>query len=247
MEEFFKWLANHSVIANILVIFVGLVVVAVVTIFVLAFVQGRDVGFWPPKIGPRQLAPKVSGWVEYQRFSRDISKNRRINDAKEVWLIGATMHYTLSNSKGMLLEKIISGTNVYLLVADPQGDNFQATAHSFGQTKSDLTLEARQTLTACQNLKEQLVSAGIAKGSLSVKLLDHVFKAGAYFFDPRANNATAILVPHVPSREPSEVPGFVLKETPEKILDHYFELYSALWNKGVPFEEWQIKHQKFFS
>lgn len=54
MDEFIKWLsANPIMEAALPISFIGLPLV-VALIYIIAFVQGREVSFWPPKIGQKQ-------------------------------------------------------------------------------------------------------------------------------------------------------------------------------------------------
>ncbi len=49
MDEFFKWLSGNPIATIILLVAVGLAVI----ICVVAFFQGREITFWPPKISPK--------------------------------------------------------------------------------------------------------------------------------------------------------------------------------------------------
>lgn len=49
MVEFIKWLSNNSVATGALIVVFGIVVF----IYLFAFFQGREISFWPPKIGAK--------------------------------------------------------------------------------------------------------------------------------------------------------------------------------------------------
>lgn len=51
MNQFFTWLSANPFATNIVIAAFGILAVAVTLIYVIAFFQGRDVSFWPPKIG----------------------------------------------------------------------------------------------------------------------------------------------------------------------------------------------------
>lgn len=57
MDEFFKWLSSNSVAATTLLVSVGVVVTAITLIYLVAFIQGRSVSFWPPKVGEKPNKP----------------------------------------------------------------------------------------------------------------------------------------------------------------------------------------------
>jgi len=57
MEEFFKWLTNTPIASNVLIIAFSVLLFAAILIFSFAFYQGRDISFWPPKIGQKPVKP----------------------------------------------------------------------------------------------------------------------------------------------------------------------------------------------
>lgn len=53
MADFFQWLSSNSIATNTLVVSFGFLIISVILIFVIAFFQGREVVFWPPKVGTK--------------------------------------------------------------------------------------------------------------------------------------------------------------------------------------------------
>jgi len=53
VDAFFNWLSSNPAATTTLVVAFGLIVVAVVAIYLVAFFQGREISIWPPKIGAR--------------------------------------------------------------------------------------------------------------------------------------------------------------------------------------------------
>lgn len=51
MNEFLLWLSNNPSMTNTLLILVGIFILSVVLLYVVAFIQGREISFWPPRIG----------------------------------------------------------------------------------------------------------------------------------------------------------------------------------------------------
>jgi len=54
MEKFLEWLSNNPNVAVIMIVSLGFLVVSATLIYVVAFFQGREISFWPPKIGARR-------------------------------------------------------------------------------------------------------------------------------------------------------------------------------------------------
>lgn len=244
MEFFLKWITDNPWAGYVVVGLIVALVLTVIITLVVALRQGRELQLWPPKLGSVSqggTAPADSerfdiGLVAYNRdFHALDNKASRIREAKhEVWMIGATMHYTLNNQKQLIIERVMSGLNFYLLVADPNGVDYEATARCFGQDRTELLKETEMTLIACSEISKRLRDA---KGSFEVRLMDRVFTSGVYFFDPQYEGGSMFLVPHVPGTDAPISPGFEFRKVSGGLLDDYFGIYKGVWNgKGVRFE-----------
>lgn len=239
MDVLFKWISSNPWAGYLSALLVVLLVITVIATCIVAMRQGREVQLWPPKLGPgiaasSQLAkspyPDI-GLVAYNRDSQALdNKAERIRSAKrEVWMIGATMHYTVNNCRQLILDRVLAGLDVYLLVADPDGRDYESTARSFGQDRVTLMKETEMTLAACRDINRRL---GEAKGSFQVKLMDRVFTSGVYFFDPQADDGAMFLVPHIPGHDAPIVPGLVFRKVRNGLLEDYFNIYKSVWNSG---------------
>ena len=144
-------------------------------------------------------------------------------------MIGLTMHITLNSCRQLILDRVSAGLVVHILVADPDGLDYESTARSFGQDRAKLLSETEMTLEACRDITRRLHEA---KGSFQVKLMDRVFTSGIYFFDPQAEDGTMLLVPHIPGHDAPVVPGFLFRRVPSGILEDYFQIYKSVWNAG---------------
>lgn len=254
MEVVLQWMTANPWAGYIFVILVVFLVLVITLLFASAIREGREIQIWPPKIGARKSQeansgdtgsksegdpqrisgspanPPNFGFVDYKQLSHSLdNKAARIQEAKrQVWMIGATMHYTLNNCQQVILEKVRSGLEVYLLIADPKGSDYESTARCFGQDSDKLLKETEMTLEACKDILRQLKDG--AKGSFRVKLMNRVFTSGVYFFDPDLEDGTMLFVPHVPGHDAPLVPGFLFRRVENGMLTHYFPLYRAVWN-----------------
>ena len=240
MESFFTWLTANPWAANIAVVLLVTLALAVIATCVVALRQGRELQLWPPKLGALPPSPSPGSSVQkpngdlvaYDRFSNALDNKAPLISAakREVWMIGATMHYTMNNQDKLIIEQVRSGLDFYLLVADPDGVDYEANARCFGQSGVRLRKETEMTLDACVEISKRLKDAGDTKGSFHVKLLDLVFTAGVYFFDPQEEDALMFLVPHVPGHDAPVSPGFKFRRIDGGLLDDYFKLYKGIWN-----------------
>ncbi len=53
MGDFFNWLSTNPVATTTFLVGAGLLFLTVTAVFLIAFRQGREITFWPPRIGPR--------------------------------------------------------------------------------------------------------------------------------------------------------------------------------------------------
>jgi hypothetical protein len=53
MEELFKWLSVNSIASIVLLILFAGSIVSLLVTYLIAFFQGREISFYPPKLGPR--------------------------------------------------------------------------------------------------------------------------------------------------------------------------------------------------
>jgi hypothetical protein len=56
MGEAFKFFAANSSAALIVALTICFLVICVATMYIVAFVQGRSITFWPPSIGERPVS-----------------------------------------------------------------------------------------------------------------------------------------------------------------------------------------------
>jgi len=55
MEQLFHWLSNSTIATSVIIIGFAILVSTVVLIYLTAFFQGREISFWPPKVGPKPI------------------------------------------------------------------------------------------------------------------------------------------------------------------------------------------------
>src|SRR5512136_2776342 len=91
MVELLKFFNSNPVAANIIAVSLLLVVVMLILIFIAAFVQGREISFYPPKIGgklnpekPKIHIPKDTDEVKYFESSEVLMRHviKRLSQAK---------------------------------------------------------------------------------------------------------------------------------------------------------------------
>ena len=54
MDNFLNWISMNPTIATTIIVILGVLLLAMVVLFIVAFFQGREVSFYPPRIGELQ-------------------------------------------------------------------------------------------------------------------------------------------------------------------------------------------------
>jgi len=98
MDEFLKWLSTNPIIATALVVSFSLFLASATLVYLVAFFQGREISFWPPKIGERP-----------SRFAKDDAPSIHSPLIRK----GSVLH-TASGSKVTIESDFYGGANATL-------------------------------------------------------------------------------------------------------------------------------------
>ena len=136
MSDFFSWLSGGSLSAIIFTIAFGVLIVGIILFYAFAFIQGRPVSFWPPKIGEKPKTseknpattksnPVVSGTASRTQFNLE----ERFQDFRTLELMGYNLAGLLHNIREPLAEAVSRGAFVRIILVDlsgPAGDLMKA-------------------------------------------------------------------------------------------------------------------------
>ena len=128
MSEVINW-ASHNALASLAVIIAfALVVLSITTMYLVAFFQGRDVAFWPPKIGPKPQFPNPTS-NDSQSSPTDKSTEREEEEIDGVFTPPfntrqGSILISAAQNNFSLGRKLYSGTNATV---------FEAESHAFGR------------------------------------------------------------------------------------------------------------------
>jgi hypothetical protein len=83
VSEFFKWLSSNPEASTALIVSFGFLAISIALTYVVAFLQGREVSFWPPKIGAG--ANRIKGVREEKTSEgKDRAKASTLTKQKEM-------------------------------------------------------------------------------------------------------------------------------------------------------------------
>jgi hypothetical protein len=84
MDEFFKLLSSNSGVMIVIIVLLIILIAAYVLIYLMAFFQGRDISFWPPKVGKRPARPVLEG-VKKDNHEGIVNKEGNTREARYMY------------------------------------------------------------------------------------------------------------------------------------------------------------------
>lgn len=124
MDAFFQWLSSNTLATTILIVAFGVVVV----IYAIAFAQGREISFWPPKIGIKDSKPKkgqksrkTGRYLKFEwakGIDRDLIPSRLANASTIDWM-AVSMTKTLEIYDEEIAACLKNGGQIRILLINP--------------------------------------------------------------------------------------------------------------------------------
>lgn len=127
MDEFLKLLAQYPLVLITTGILLGIIVLSVIIIFIMAFFQGREISFWPPKIGSR-----LSKQDKTQEVSEIKSDNLNDSDSISAELYNTPRSFPPINQLDVVIDSLALRDINILGISTEQIVNFilvEATRH----------------------------------------------------------------------------------------------------------------------
>jgi hypothetical protein len=75
MDAILRWLGNGSIQASVTITLLSLILAIIAIIYLVAFLQGREIAFWPPKIGERKKKEENENLSVLIKETNEIVKN----------------------------------------------------------------------------------------------------------------------------------------------------------------------------
>ncbi|MEI6499379.1 MAG: serine/threonine-protein kinase [bacterium] len=124
MAEFFIWLSSNPFATSALIVSFGVVVTAITMIYLVAFLQGRSISFWPPRIGEKPN--KTQG--QKPKIDREITHPQRQDENEDLHsnpIIQKGMTVKTASGQRLTIESnFYGGANATLYRAkNSQGEN----------------------------------------------------------------------------------------------------------------------------
>ncbi|MBN2222349.1 MAG: hypothetical protein JW708_09080 [Vallitaleaceae bacterium] len=134
MNEFFKWLSSNSLATTTLIVSFGMIILSIAVTYLVAFFQGREISFWPPKIGPKIALKNPSEQTTIVSNQHKMTNNIRVTPlayrkdvpdvesfikeaTDEIWISGIDLNVTV-NFMDSFIRKVQEGICIKFLAVD---------------------------------------------------------------------------------------------------------------------------------
>lgn len=239
MSDFFTWLSGGSPSAAVFIIAFGALIVGIVLLYVVAFIQGRSVSFWPPKIGekPRtsgnNLATKSNLIVSGLAVHNQLNLEERLHNFRTLELVGYNLSGLLHDIREPIAEAVIRGAFVRIILVDftsPAGDLMKI--HS--NRPHSLLPDAVKGLEHIADIQRLIESKTRVNGKLEVKLTSWIPSCNFILIDANELNGIAkIGINPISFRQPTtgRVSLILDRKNFASELNYFMKSFEALWEQ----------------
>lgn len=177
MGDVLKWLTENPRAAIPILILFGFLLTSAILVYVIAFFQGREISFWPPKIGSKPLSDSerkqastaqkatgntsenVSGMAFLQSRSDLKSLEEQTRTASEIIILAISGVSLIGPHFGLFTRKLQEGCRLRLILLDPESQavNTWNLIAQYIATKREIeaTLQQLSELTKSERYKGQ--------------------------------------------------------------------------------------------
>lgn len=243
MNELIKWLTINPIAGTIALATFAIVILAAIIIYLVAFFQGRELSFWPPKIGSKphkrspsdtpkysETASTAAGIMLEDRRAFSTPFEQRIASVQNVYLLGINLVGIVTHHESFIKERAKEGCVFRILMVDPRF----FTDHDFpaywtgGPRRKEHLLQSVEDLVhirqETQNLKIRFLQL---PPPFSLLMIDHETDHGEVRVEFYTYNENV-----------SERPHFILKKEQNKYwYDFFVNEFDVAWNEASPYED----------
>ncbi len=243
MDAFLRFLTSNQ---PAMMMFGGIIAL-VMLIYLVAFIQGREISFWPPRIGSKNVSDegnkKRKGLLKSRSLVDDFfleefpsSFRDDISAAQEVWIVGVTLRGTIRDFGGIIENKLRKGDKFRVLIVDPDSLALDiVTARYYGPISTDVErvrLRIKDSLKSLCGLKQ------IAPDNIEIRTINNPLTFGGFCINPETESGVLYLE-HFPFRTaPDSIPRFVLQASDKHWYEFFKKEVLMLWSAA---EVWDCK------
>jgi len=243
MSDFFQWLSGGSPSAIIFISAIGILLVGLTLIYIVAFIQGREISFWLPKIGEKPNKSKDSAGVGKKSQSGNpsplisgvesrvqLNLPERLKSFRTLELLGYNLASVLRDIRDPIVNAINqNGAVVRIIVLDIESEA-GITVESHSNRPHLIIPEMVNGLEHIRDIQKRILPH--TTGRLEVKITSWIPSCNMILIDSNDENGIGKIGINSPAfRQP--MTGrigliFTRKEFATE-LDYFVKSFHALW------------------
>ncbi|HLO18791.1 MAG TPA: hypothetical protein VK206_28425 [Anaerolineales bacterium] len=235
MDNFFNFLASNPALIVSIISIIAVVILVIVIIYLVAFFQGREISFYPAKIGAKPDKTRgsksgVSGNLTISLSDRtgfDIPIQERLEKAQTVHLLGLNLVNFVVQNQDIVELKALGGCKFKIVTLSP--DFFQYKElfpgwHGGLRRKDDLEL-------ALRNIKHMMEKSE----NIQVRFLSFPPPFSLLAFNPDRPEGEVQIEFYTYEKDANKRPHFILKYSDnEKWFGFFRSEFEKAWEKAEP-------------
>ena len=253
MDAFLQWLSANPTVTNTLLFAISGLVLAVALIYVVSFLQGREISFWPPKIGQRIDGKKQPEGKTSERFpntssihnsaeflrlehSKEIFQfSEKLKMAKSIWINGYSCAQLFKEFKSEIERALINGTNFKIIITKP---NSIATKMMEARDihAERVVVDINYVVSEIKAIKDVISIMAKSKtvGSIDVKFIDWLPSCSMIFYNPDEEDGELkikVYPPFYSTNHFNPIEIIIDNKNHQDQFNYFREQYNRLWNR----------------
>lgn len=246
MADFFVWLSSGFVSSTIFIIIVSIVGVSLPLIYLVAFFQGREISFYPPKIGERPNKTNKRSDGESQTKTQvnadDFFHTREsaltqpftsmLEECEELWVVGKDCHGLLTTHFDQIQKAALNRKKIRFLIVDHSNKSLLNTMSASSITRPE---SKQRTDTAKESLKElRRLIAAAPEGDVKVRLANFLPTCTCTIFDgSKARGRMTVENYGYKISSGQRLRIYMTKEKSPKTFAFYIQQFEEMWEASV--------------
>lgn len=237
MADLLQWLTHNPIV----IVLISVIILVIVLMYLVAFLQGREVSFWPPKIGSKENVPlkqKDKSPVRQKPlldekliWHNDIPINHEgISNAKTIDWMSITLNRTFPIIKADVYDCIKGGGLIRILLVDPESEvpNVLANSGHFHGNTDKVVHSIETTIDQITAWKDEFPNSNIEVRLMPcpppyrITIMDRHLAIGyLYARIPVFNNS-------------KDIPTIAIKAEDKVWFDFFVDQYEKYWAISKP-------------
>jgi hypothetical protein len=247
MTTFFDWLSHNPIATTVFIVAFGSAVTCATLIYMIAFLQGREISFWPPKVGEKpsttrkpQTSNRLPATVN-EKNSRPVgiafvpeppSIGEHLIELGELNVLAINSRRLVTNHYGLLQRSLAQGATIKFLLVDPDGDAISVIAkRNFVYRVPEQLKEAiRSTIENLTRLRADQAR----KGTIETRVFSYAPAFSMIAINPKDSTGKILVSLYPYSVPPESFPSFwIERASGGEWYEFFLKQFDLTWESAA--------------